>query len=161
MSSRKDLTLFRGEGRLGGALIPYTISRVTRLLSLYLVLPAFFLFWPLVSGAGDLDLSNAVVVTAGDLPARERKAVQMLLDEIEKRTHVRLTNSHAWPSASIPVIGVGVQPAVAAFTGPYASELQAGSAPRAAAEGVVRLEVGERREDREVVAPGAEAVLKE
>ncbi|HEY5914155.1 MAG TPA: hypothetical protein VJA21_26505 [Verrucomicrobiae bacterium] len=90
------------------------------------------LFWTSISGAGELDLSDAVVVTAGDLPARESKAVQMLLDEIEKRTHVRLTNSHTWPSANIPVIGVGVQPAVAASTGPYASELQAGSAPRAA-----------------------------
>jgi len=38
-----------------------------------------------------LDLTHAVVVSPPDLSTREKKAVAMLLDEVEKRTRLR------WP----------------------------------------------------------------
>ena len=40
--------------------------------------------------AGEIDLSNAVVVAPASLSARERKAVQVLVEEVEKRTQLSL-----------------------------------------------------------------------
>ncbi len=53
------------------------------------------------------DLASAVVVTAAQASARERKAVQVLVEEIEKRTLVRLPQATAWPTETRPVIAVG------------------------------------------------------
>jgi hypothetical protein len=73
--------------------------------------------------AGNLDLSGAVVVSAADLPAREKKAVSMLVEEIEKRTQIVLANCNAWPSNNTPVIAVGLRSALENFAGGYAGEL--------------------------------------
>jgi len=43
------------------------------------------------ASAGGLDLSNAVVVAPRTLSAREKKAVQVLVEEVEKRTQFRWT----------------------------------------------------------------------
>ncbi len=51
------------------------------------------------SANGLMDLTNAVVVAPDDLSAREKKAVAMLIDEIRKRTMVRLTQSNALPKS--------------------------------------------------------------
>ncbi len=45
-----------------------------------------------------VDLSAAVVVTPGELTPREKKAVAMLVEEIEKRTQIRLPVVAQWPA---------------------------------------------------------------
>ncbi len=54
-----------------------------------------------------LDLSHAVLVTPSDLSGPERKAVEMVLDEVEKRSGIRWTETHAWPEDNVPVVAVG------------------------------------------------------
>jgi hypothetical protein len=54
-----------------------------------------------------IDLSQAVVVTPADLSGPEKKAVAMLLDEVEKRTQRRPAHVVTWPAADVPVIAVG------------------------------------------------------
>ncbi len=45
-----------------------------------------------------VDLTNAVVVTRpGDLPVAERAAAEVLVEEVEKRTGIRLATSTVWP----------------------------------------------------------------
>lgn len=53
-----------------------------------------------------LDLTHAVVVTPADLGARERKAVAMLLDEVEKRSRIRWAETHDAPAADSPAISI-------------------------------------------------------
>jgi hypothetical protein len=54
-----------------------------------------------------LDLTGAVVVTAPNRTGVEQKAVQMLIEEVEKRTHVRWEVEHAEMPRDKPVIMVG------------------------------------------------------
>ena len=67
---------------------------------------ALFLALPLHA----LDLKSAVVVAPATLAGPEKKAAAMLVDEVEKRTRIRLTLS-ASPPASGPAILVGQPPA--------------------------------------------------
>jgi hypothetical protein len=52
------------------------------------------------SGRGEIDLSNAVIVAPGGLSSRERKAVQVLVEEIERRTAIRLAVTETWPEGA-------------------------------------------------------------
>jgi hypothetical protein len=53
-----------------------------------------------------LNLGNAAVVPSPNLIGPEQKAVAMLIDEIEKRTRIRLSTSDRWPDSG-PAIFVG------------------------------------------------------
>ena len=55
--------------------------------------------------SNELELSQAVLVTPADLSGPERKAVAMLLDEVEHRSRLRWVEAHEWP-ASGPVVAV-------------------------------------------------------
>ncbi len=66
-----------------------------------------FVFFVCVLPTFALDLDHAVIVFPPTASAREKKAVQMLSEEIEKRSRVRLTTTSAWPSSDVPVIVVG------------------------------------------------------
>lgn len=58
----------------------------------------------------NLDLTKAVVVAVDGLSAREKKAVEMLVDEVRKRTMIRWAVTNAVPtSQDIPTIVVGPQ----------------------------------------------------
>ena len=57
--------------------------------------------------AAELDLKDAVVVTPPNLSDPEKKAVTMLEEEVEKRTHLLWPMATAWPASSAPVIAVG------------------------------------------------------
>ncbi len=57
--------------------------------------------------ASALDLSHAVVVSPPDLSGPERKAVAMLVEEVEKRTQIRWEVQSTWPGGGRPVIAVG------------------------------------------------------
>jgi len=54
-----------------------------------------------------LDLHSAVVVTSPRATPRERKAVQMLVEEVQKRTLITLPVQTTWPAANRGVIRVG------------------------------------------------------
>ncbi|HEX3728029.1 MAG TPA: hypothetical protein VHV08_17380, partial [Pirellulales bacterium] len=52
------------------------------------------------------DLSRAVVVTPENFSGPQSKAVEMLVDEVHKRTGIRWPVTHAWPSGDAPVVAV-------------------------------------------------------
>lgn len=53
-----------------------------------------------------LDLSRAVIFSPKTATTPERKAAQMLVEEIEKRTRIRLKTTQVWPTGNEPVIAV-------------------------------------------------------
>jgi hypothetical protein len=72
----------------------------------------------LVAKAGAaLNLGNAVVVPAPDLTGPEKKAVAMLLDEVEKRTRIRLSTADRWPGSGAAIY-VGRESGLAQVPGP-------------------------------------------
>ena len=54
-----------------------------------------------------LDLHSAVVVTSLRATPRERKAVQVLVEEVHRRTLITLPVQTTWPAAGRAVISVG------------------------------------------------------
>lgn len=54
-----------------------------------------------------VDLTRAAVVTPASLNVQERTAIRVLVEEIEKRTTVRLPVSAQWPADTVAVIAVG------------------------------------------------------
>ncbi len=58
-------------------------------------------------GTSFVDLTNARIVTPAILSVPERTAVRVLVEEVEKRTAVRLPVETAWPPDRVPVIAVG------------------------------------------------------
>lgn len=85
--------------------------------------------------AAALDLTKAVVVAPAPLDGPEKKAVQSLVEEIEKRTAVRLPVERAWPSGGAPVIAAGTLAKSREFAGEFANALD--SAEKPGAEGYV------------------------
>jgi hypothetical protein len=71
-----------------------------------------------------LDLKTAVVVSPPNLSGPEGKAVRMLIEEVEKRTHVLWPATTAWASSNAPVILVGNKSALEQFAGPHTKDLQ-------------------------------------
>ncbi|HVU87940.1 MAG TPA: hypothetical protein VHD36_11510 [Pirellulales bacterium] len=70
-----------------------------------------------------VDLSRAVIVVASDATPRERKAVQMFVEEVGKRTNLRLQVDKAWPQKGTPVIAVGQETALKGLSGRFAATL--------------------------------------
>ena len=86
------------------------------------ILWSFALFiWAVPSAA--LDLSKAVVVSPENVSGPEKKAVTMLVEEVEKRTQIRWERSSSWPPSPTPVIAVGPASALNSFAGEFAEEL--------------------------------------
>lgn len=87
-----------------------------------------------------LDFSQAVVVSPRDLAPREQTAIRMLLEEVEKRSRIRLATAHEWPASSVPVVAVGPVARLDELGGPWT-----GPEGELAAEGYgLRSEEGER-----------------
>jgi hypothetical protein len=61
------------------------------------------------SEPGRIDLTNAVVVVPDNLDVHEQKAVQMLVEEVAKRTQITWSVAHTLPDASIPAVLVGTR----------------------------------------------------
>src|SRR5262245_28853193 len=55
---------------------------------------------------GEIDLSRAVVVSPADFSGPENKAVQMLIEEVEKRTQLRWLRVNQAPSDGTPLISI-------------------------------------------------------
>src|SRR5438874_8454000 len=101
--------------------------------SIIAVLPAVLLGSTVVILAGALDLNNAVVVTPANLAGPEKKAVAMLLDEVERRTQIRWPTASTWPAPGRPIIAVGRSSALKEFAGKLPA--LSASQDRPAAEG--------------------------
>jgi hypothetical protein len=100
-----------------------TLRMPTALTSLFLLAAAI--------PCSAVDLSRAVVVTPADLSLQEQKAVELLLDEVFKRTRIRWQVSHAWPAGAEPVVAVGPAASLASFAGKFADALRAEPAGKA------------------------------
>jgi hypothetical protein len=63
---------------------------------------------PSRAGESDLvDLTHSTIVTPTSLSVVERTAIRVLVEEVEKRTTLRLPVATQWPADSVPVIAVG------------------------------------------------------
>jgi hypothetical protein len=60
------------------------------------------------------DFSNAVIVVPGGLTSTQEAAVQLLVEEIKKRTIIELPVTSGWPGTGVPVIAIGTR---ASFSG--------------------------------------------
>jgi hypothetical protein len=78
--------------------------------------------------ADSLDFSSAKIVVPKNLSKTEQAAIQMLVQEIYKRTRIRLPVTTNWPTASTPVIAVGVAPQLRNNHSPFAQSLFRSSA---------------------------------
>ncbi len=107
--------------RISSQTMTRTFGGLSKLLSLVILLvePA---------PANGLDLKDAVIVSPAGLSGPERKAVLMLVEEVEKRTHIRWPESAAWPASNAPVIAVGPESALEQFAAGYARQFCSGSA---------------------------------
>ncbi len=85
--------------------------------------------------AEDVDLSRAVVVVSADATPRERKAAQMFVEEVGKRTNLKLPVERQWPREGTPVIAVGQVAAVKSVAGRFARSLSDDPAAVSAKEG--------------------------
>jgi hypothetical protein len=65
-----------------------------------------------------IDLARAAVVTPATPSLQERTAVRVLVEEIAKRTNVRLSVSSQWPADSVPAIAVGPLATSSTWAGP-------------------------------------------
>jgi hypothetical protein len=81
--------------------------------------------------AEELDLRKAVVVSPGTLSKQEKKAIMLLVEEVQKRTLIRWEIASTWPTGSAPVIAVGPASRLTEFAGPYATQLSQRPAPGA------------------------------
>lgn len=64
-----------------------------------------------------LDLTMAVIVAPGDLSPREQKARDLLIDEVMKRTQVRLSVVDMWPKEDVLTIALMPKRSVESFGG--------------------------------------------
>ena len=55
----------------------------------------------------DINLEKAVLVSPQNLSTPELNAIEMLVDELEKRTLVRWEVLHKWPEEPVPVVAIG------------------------------------------------------
>jgi hypothetical protein len=131
---------------------PKLISRRNILLAfLWLVFSPF--------QASAMDLTKASVVFPPNLSGPERKAVTMLIEEVEKRTQVHWSSSSAWPSGEAPVIAVGPAALLQAFAGNYAEELKADTGASGAEGYRIRIKKGRGTPAVFVIGNDARGVL--
>jgi hypothetical protein len=84
--------------------------------------PVIFLLQTGMIQAGMIELSKAVVVVPGHLTGPETKAVDLLINEVAKRTQIRLPCVTVWPREPGPVIAVGPSDCLGEFAGPFAND---------------------------------------
>src|SRR5262249_13797196 len=75
----------------------------------YLLALLCLLATPMIAEA-EIDLSRAVVVAPADFSGPENKAVQMLIEEVEKRTQLRWPRANQAPSEGVPFISISRTP---------------------------------------------------
>jgi len=75
--------------------------------------------------ADTVDLSKAVVVVSAQATPRERKAVDMLIDELGKRTNLKLSQQTQWPDGASPVVAIGQISQWKSLAGRFAGKVSA------------------------------------
>jgi hypothetical protein len=75
------------------------------------------------------NLNQAVVVCPARWTGPERKAVAVLVEEVEKRSGIRWRTAHQWPAEGQPVVAVTLASGLAEFRGRYAGEPAPPSGP--------------------------------
>jgi len=75
-----------------------------------------------------IDLGQAVVVSPQDMTGPESNAVEMLVEEVEKRTLARWDVVHTWPADTVPVVAVGQVSSLQKSAGSLAERLSTGPA---------------------------------
>jgi hypothetical protein len=78
-----------------------------------------------------VDLTRAVVVTPKTSSLQERTAVRVLVEEIEKRTNVRLPVSADWPADAVAAIAIGPIATSSGWAGAGVRGLPSAQAPGA------------------------------
>ncbi len=89
------------------------------------ILTASFTVFGQNTAPAEIDLTKAVVVAPGNLSPVENKAVTMLVEEIEKRTQIRLKRGDSFPTDGTPVITIVSDSGVKNFAGNFAPRLAA------------------------------------
>lgn len=108
----------------------------------------------LMAAPGEISLENAVIVTARPLSKVERCAVEMLVEEIEKRTLIRPSVVSQWPEESTSLIALGTAATSRSWAGPF-SESLAPEPSRLPAEGyTIRTVAGDGRRSPAVLVSG-------
>lgn len=87
------------------------------------------------ASTGEINLNDAVVLTPETLSRREGKAVQVLVEEVEKRTEIHWPVVHNLASGSRPMIVVGSDQALKPFSTKLPHELVSGGKALASPEG--------------------------
>src|ERR1019366_7326970 len=109
------------------------------------------LLWGLAKGRA-VDLSNAVLMSAPNLSGPQRKALVMLVEEVEKRTGIRWQETTNWPASDVPVVIPGLRAGFGGFAGAYAKDRQ--SLPAANGAEGYQLSVKEWEKHRAVFIVG-------
>ena len=82
--------------------------------------------WLCLLKADDCNFNRATIITATSLVSPEKKAVEMLMDEVGKRSHLVWLKSNIWPEhldKAAAYIAIGQVSKIQDFAGQYASEL--------------------------------------
>ena len=79
--------------------------------------------------APPVSLVRATIVTSQDLSLQEQTAVRVLVEEVERRTAIRLPVATAWPQGEVPVIAVGTWDTAASWAGSARGAATRGSRP--------------------------------
>ena len=102
-----------------------------------------------------IDLTGATVVAPANLTGPERTAVRVLVEEIAKRTGVRLPVAGEWPGQGVPVIAVGPLASSSAWAAAGLRGLPSANAP--GREGYRVVVNGGARSAATVLVLGADA----
>ncbi|MBC7321212.1 hypothetical protein H5T89_11285, partial [bacterium] len=70
-----------------------------------------------------MNITNAIILTSKEVSAPESKAVTVLVEEVEKRTGIRLPVEYNFPKDGKPLIIVGTEQSLKELIKPYASLL--------------------------------------
>jgi len=76
-----------------------------------------------------VDLTRATIVTPSALSVQERTAVRVLVEEVEKRTGIRLPVAAQWPAGTVPAIAVGPLATASSWAGTGLRAAAAAAAP--------------------------------
>jgi len=70
------------------------------------------------------DFTNSIIVAPRKPEKLEQKALQVLREEIQKRTGIQLNTVTRWPRNKQPVIAIGRKEQIKSFAGPYSDILE-------------------------------------
>ncbi len=70
------------------------------------------------------DFSKAIIICPKKSDKVSMKAITVFIEEVEKRTGIKLKIKNQWPDAKMPVIAIGEKSLMAHFIGPFADSLR-------------------------------------